>query len=445
MNVFIKTYGCQMNERDSEAIAGMLTQKGCQIVDHESKADVLIFNTCSVREQAERKAIGKVGFMKKLKKDNPALVIGIMGCMAQNHGEELLKTLPHVDFVIGTGQLHKLPEVLNSIMEERNQLALLDEGSDVLTSMGSHYQMPDSKPCQAFIAVTRGCNRFCSYCIVPHVRGREISREIHDVVEEAKELVASGIKEIMLLGQNVAAYGLNGDTKPPPEGHSPFADLLRELNSIDGLERIRFTSPYPSYFNDKLIDAIAELPKVCHNVHLPLQSGSDRILKKMNRQYTAEQYLEIACKMKQRIPDITFSTDVIVGFPGSTEEDFIKTRNIMNNVGFDNAFIFKFSPREGTPAALMEDQVPQEEKERRNQILLQDLEKRTAEHNLKLVGTVQEVLVEGPSRRNADRWSGKTSTAKVVMFPPDSTTERGKLVKVKIARCTAVSLFGELV
>ncbi|MCP3965057.1 MAG: tRNA (N6-isopentenyl adenosine(37)-C2)-methylthiotransferase MiaB [Lentisphaerae bacterium] len=445
MNVFIKTYGCQMNERDSEAIAGMLTKEGCQIVDHESKADVLIFNTCSVREQAERKAIGKVGFMKKLKKDNPNLVIGIMGCMAQNHGEELLKTLSHVDFVIGTGQLHKLPEVLTSILEERSQLALLDEGCEVLTSMGSHYKMPDSKPCQAFIAVTRGCNRFCSYCIVPHVRGREISREINDVVEEAKELVSSGVKEIMLLGQNVAAYGLNGDTKPPPKGTSPFADLLKELNEIDGLVRIRFTSPYPSYFNDKLIDAMATLSKVCHNVHLPLQSGSDRILKKMNRQYTAEKYLEIANKMKQRIPDITFSTDVIVGFPGETEEDFIKTRDIMNNVGFDNAFIFKYSPREGTPAAIMEDQVQQEDKERRNQLLLQDLEERTAEHNENLVGTVQEVLVEGPSRRNAERWSGKTSTAKVVMFPPDEETERGKLVKVKINRCTPVSLFGDLI
>jgi tRNA-2-methylthio-N6-dimethylallyladenosine synthase len=445
MKVFIKTYGCQMNERDSEAIAGMLAQQGHSMVDHEEKADILIFNTCSVRDQAERKAVGKIGFMKKLKKQKPGLIIGIMGCMAQNRGEELLKDLPHVDFVIGTGQLHKLPEVINSIIEERSQLALLDEGGEVLTEMGTHYSEAGPKLCQAYIAVTRGCNRFCSYCIVPHVRGREISREIHDVVEEARELVASGIKEIMLLGQNVAAFGLGGNINPPPEGVSPFADLLEELNKIDGLERIRFTSPYPSYFNDKLIDAIASLPKVCHNIHLPLQSGSGSLLKKMNRQYTGEQYLGIVNKLKAKIPDVTFSTDIIVGFPGETDEDFKATRDLMNEVGFDNAFIFKYSPRTGTPAADMEDQVPQSVKEERNQILLQDLEKRTAEHNKALVGTVQEVLVEGPSRRNAKRWSGKTSTSKAVMFPPAGDTEPGKLVKVKIDRCTAVSLFGELV
>ena len=439
MKVFIKTYGCQMNERDSEAIAGMLAGQGYSIVDSESDADILIFNTCSVREQAERKAVGKIGIMKKQKKRKPHLIIGAMGCMAQNIGEKLLKDLPHLDFVIGTRQLHKLPEVLNSIIEERKQLSLLTDGEEVLTSMGTHYQMSKEKEYKAYIAIIRGCNRFCSYCIVPHVRGREISRKISDVVAEAKELAANGVREIMLLGQNVAAFGLDGDTNPPPEGVSPFADLLVELNKIEGLCRIRFISPYPSYFNDKLINTLGSLDKVCHNIHLPLQSGSDRILKKMNRQYTAEQYLEIVDKLRKAMSDVTFSTDIIIGFPGETDEDFKATHEIMKKVGYMNAFIFKYSPRSGTPAADMEDQVPQKVKEERNQILLKELGKYTLTKNAGYVGTIQEVLVEGPSRRNKKRWAGKTESFQVVIFDPAPDTERGRLVKVKITRSTSAS------
>ncbi|MFA7231312.1 MAG: tRNA (N6-isopentenyl adenosine(37)-C2)-methylthiotransferase MiaB [Victivallaceae bacterium] len=442
MKIFIKTYGCQMNERDSEALAGMMVNAGHSIVDHEANADVLIFNTCSVRDQAERKAIGKIGFMKKLKKTNPNLIIGVMGCMAQNRGEELFKELPHLDFVIGTGQLHTLPEIVDSIREERQQLSRLEEGGEVLHEMGAHYSAATVNPLYAYIAITRGCNRFCSYCIVPYVRGREVSREIPDIVAEARQLVADGVKEIMLLGQNVAAFGLNGDVNPPPEGLSPFADLLTELNKIDGLRRLRFTSPYPSYFNDKLIDAIVTLEKVCNNVHLPLQSGSDRVLKLMNRQYTAEKYLSIVNKLKSKIPEVTFSTDIIVGFPGETEEDFICTRNVMNEVGYDNAFIFKYSPRQGTKAAGMAEQVSQEDKERRHQLLLDDLEKKTIEHNAALVGSVQQILVEGPSKRNPKRWAGKTSNSRMVIFSPEPGVIPGQLLNVKIARATAVSLFG---
>ena len=445
MNVYIKTYGCQMNERDSEAIAGMLAKQGYSIVEQESDADILIFNTCSVREQAERKAVGKIGIMKKQKKRKPHLIIGAMGCMAQNIGEKLLEDLPHLDFVIGTGQLHKLPEALNSIIEERKQLSLLVDAKDVLTSMGTHYQMSKEKEYQASIAITRGCNRFCSYCIVPHVRGREISREIDDVVTEAKELVADGVREIMLLGQNVAAFGLNGDTNPPPDGVSPFADLLVELNKIEGLCRIRFVSPYPSYFNDKLIDTLGILDKVCHNIHLPLQSGSDRILKKMNRQYSAEQYLEIVDKLRKSMPDVSFSTDIIIGFPGERDKDFKATHEMMKKVGYMNAFIFKYSPRSGTPAADMEDQVLQNVKEERNQILLKELGRYTTENNASYVGSIQEVLVEGPSRRNKKRWAGKMKSFQVVIFDPSSDTERGQLVKVKITHSTSATLFGELV
>ena len=434
-----------MNERDSEAIAGMLDGQGYSIVERESDADILIFNTCSVREQAERKAVGKIGIMKKQKKRKPHLIIGAMGCMAQNLGDKLLKDLPHLDFVIGTGQLHKLPEVLNSIIEERKQLSLLTDGREVLTSMGTHYQMSNTKEYKASIAVTRGCNRFCSYCIVPHVRGREISREIDDVISEAEELVSRGVREIMLLGQNVAAFGLGGDTSPPPNDFSPFADLLVRLNKVEGLCRIRFVSPYPSYFNDKLIDTLGALEKVCHNMHLPVQSGSDRILKKMNRQYTAEEYLEIARKLKKSMPDVTFSTDIIVGFPGESEDDFNATHQMMKEVGYENAFIFKYSPRAGTPAAEMEDQVPQNVKENRNQVLLKELGNYASAHNETYVGSIQEILVEGPSRRNAKRWSGRTGTFELVVFDPVPDTEQGQLVKVKIIHSTSATLFGELV
>jgi tRNA-2-methylthio-N6-dimethylallyladenosine synthase len=443
VKVYIKTYGCQMNERDSEACAGALVARGFEIIDNEHDADVIIFNTCSVRDQAERKAVGKIGIMKRLKREKPDLIIGLMGCMAQNRGDELMEKIPHLDFTIGTGQLHRLTEILEKFIEDRHREIDIREGKEVLTGMGAHYSAK-GKNTFAQIAVTRGCNRFCSYCIVPHVRGREISRDPADVVEEARQLVATGAKEIMLLGQNVAAFGLGGDTSPPPADVSPFADLLTNLNAIEGLERIRFTSPYPSYFSDKLINAVGTLPKVCKNIHLPLQSGSDSLLKKMNRQYTAEKYLEIVEKLKTKIPNITFSTDIIVGFPGETEEDFNATREVMNKVAFDNAYIFKYSPRTGTPAAEMKDQVPKEVKEERNQILLADLKARTENHNAAYVGTTVEVLVEGPSKRNAARWSGRTSNAKMTIFDPPENISRGDMVMVKINRSTPVSLFGQI-
>ncbi len=444
MKVYIKTYGCQMNERDSEALAGMLIRAGHEIAQTEEEADVLLFNTCSVREQAERKAIGKIGYMKKLKAHKPELIIGAIGCMAQRKGEELLRELPHLDFVLGTGQLHKLVEIVETLRNERKQLALTAESGDVLTEMGTHHTPAGSPAWHGQIAITRGCNRFCSYCIVPYVRGREISREQSDVVSEATSLVAAGVKEIMLLGQNVAAYGLNGDTNPPPDDYSPFADLLEALNAIPGLLRIRFTSPYVSYFNQRLIEAMAKSTKVCHNLHLPLQSGSDRILKAMNRQYTRESYLQKVADLKAAMPDLTFSTDVIVGFPGETDEDFNQTREVMNLVNFDNAFIFKYSPRPGAKSAGMADDVSQEVKEERNQILLADLKSRV-EHNMDhLLNTAQEVLVEGVSPRNIDRYTGRTVHNRVVHFEPDATLQPGTLRQVKITRVNAVSLFGEL-
>jgi len=431
-----------MNVRDSEALAGMLTRSGAELTASEADADVMIFNTCSVRDQAERKAIGKITFMKKYKKLNPELIIGVIGCMAQNRGQELLDKISHLDFALGTGQLHRLTEVVEKIRRHRQQIALLEDSSEVLDAMGMHSNWQNSRPHTGMIAITRGCNRFCSYCIVPYVRGREISRKLSDIVDEAKMLAEQGVREVMLLGQNVAAYGCNGNINPPPANESPFGELLQEIARIDGIKRIRYTSPYPTFFTDKLIDIIASEPKICRNVHLPMQSGSDRILRSMNRQYTAASYLEIVNKLKNAIGEVTFSTDVIVGFPGETDEDFICTKNLMNEVGFDHAFIFKYSPRSGAKSAEWIDDVPQEVKEERNQILLADLEKRSIAGNLACVGRTLEVMIDGVSPRNPARWSGRTSTARTVVFSYADGMKPGDLIQVPIERAGRVTLFG---
>ncbi len=441
MRAYIKTYGCQMNQRDSEALAGMLSARNHQIVEKETDADLLIFNTCSVRDQAERKAFGKIMHMKKLKRKNENIIIGIIGCMAQNHGEKLFTDLPHVDFVLGTGQLHELVDLVETLQFDRQQVAMLNNTEEVLTGMSVHDYSKNSIFGQ--VAITRGCNRFCSYCIVPYVRGREMSREASDIVAEVEELASHGVREVMLLGQNVAAFGLNGILTPPDSDISPFGELLEKVAQVDGIERIRFASPYPSYFSDRLIEAIANTPKVCRSIHLPLQSGSNRILKAMNRQYTAESYLEIVQKLKKAIPDVSFSTDIIVGFPGETEEDFNATRDLMNEVNFEHAFIFKYSPREGTASAKQVDSVTQELKEQRNQILLDDLGRRCTQANKSLINQEVEVLVEGESFRNASRWMGKTSSGKSVMFAPVENIKAGDLVTLKIIKATGMSLFAD--
>ena len=441
MKVYIKTYGCQMNERDSDAMASQLESEGHTIVFTEEEADALIFNTCSVRDAAERKAKGKIGYMKKLKDRKPGLIIGVAGCMAQRLGDELLKELPHLDFVLGTGQLHTLPEQLQKVRQQQLRFSETAPSPDVLTGMSGHF----SHTWHAEIAITRGCNRFCSYCIVPYVRGREISRSMESVIDEAKKLADSGVKEILLLGQNVAAYGM-GDVLPPiPDDESPFADLLERISAIEGIRRIRFTSPHPAFFNKKLIEMIARLPKVCKNIHLPMQSGSDRILKEMNRPYNSAQYYKIVEDLRSLVPHINFSTDIIVGFPTETEEDFNATHALMHKVGFDNAFIFKYSPRKGTKSAKMTDDVPQAEKERRNQVLLAELEETNKRKNAALVGETFELLVEGPSKRNSERWSGRTDTFKTVVFPKPENVKEGDFIHVKITSATSMTLYGEVV
>lgn len=443
MNFYIKTYGCQMNLRDSDAATAMLCEKGYTPVEKEEEADVIILNTCSVRGKAEDKAIGKLGFLKRLKRKNENLLLGIMGCAAQRMGEELFEKVPHLDFVVGTEQLHKLPEIVEKELADRHKFVNIGNQSEVLTSMGAHHMA--EKKTSEFIAVMRGCDRFCTYCIVPHVRGREKSREMADVVEEAKKLADAGVVELTLLGQNISAYGLDGVKPPINPSISPFARLLEAISEIDGIKRIRFTSPHPSYFNDELIEAFGRLPKVCSGLHLPLQSGSDKVLKKMNRPYTAEQYLEIVRKLKKHKADVTFSTDIIVGFPGETEEDFQETRRVFNEVEFDNAYVFKYSPRRGTAAAKWDDQISDEVKEERNQILLADLGKITTRHHDALIDTEVEVLVEGVSTRNENTWRGLTQTNQVVIFDPREDIKIGDLIRIKVNRATRTTLYGDVV
>ncbi len=446
MRIYIKTYGCQMNERDSEAMAAQLLAAGHSIVDVEEEADAVIFNTCSVRDQSERKAVGKAGFMKKLKAARPELRIGIVGCMAESRGGELFSELPHLDFVVGCGHLHRVPEVLDRVSAGERVILTgweAHDDSDVLDSMGEHCAEMRRQPFMASIAITRGCNRFCSYCIVPGVRGREVSRGEGEILREAEALATSGVREILLLGQNVAAWGLNGDVRPPAEDHSPFGELLRKLNNISGIERIRFTSPYPTYFNRALIGALAASEKVCHAYHLPLQSGSERILRDMNRQYTPEAYRRIVEAIRLAVPDAEFSTDVIVGFPGETEEDFQATRMLMEEIGFIQAYIFKYSPRPGTRAAQLADDVPDEIKLERNNLLLADLEKRSLRRNTALIGTRQQVLTEGVSPRNPLRWSGRTPHGRTVIFYPEEGWRPGEIREIEIGSATSMSLFAK--
>jgi tRNA-2-methylthio-N6-dimethylallyladenosine synthase len=429
-----------MNQRDSEALSCLLEERGHQACESENEADIVIFNTCSVREQAELKVMGKVGILKRLKKQKPHLVLGIIGCMAQNHGESLLKQFPHLDFVLGTDQMHHLPDLIEEILNKHNRLVQVETGNEILGTLTGHRQTGFS----AFVSIMRGCNQFCTYCIVPYVRGREKSRDVEGIVAEVRTLAERGVKEVMLLGQNVNVYGVaeaRREGRYDPEA-CPFAEVLQAVNDVPGIERIRFTSPHPGYMNAAFIEAVTQIPKVCESFHLPLQSGSNQILKRMHRGYTVEQYLDTIRQIRARKPEVTFSTDIIVGFPGETAEDFEATRAVMREVGFDMAYIFKYSPRRGTKAAELPDDVPQSVKEERNQILLQELNEHVTRANRELVGRTVEVLVEGESKRNSQRWSGRTRTNKVCIFKPVANLQAGDLVQVTIDRTTAHSLFG---
>jgi len=444
--VYIKTYGCQMNERDSEQVAVDLRNRGYSIVDHEAEADVVLLNTCSVRDQAEQKAIGKAGHLAVRKRENPDFVLGILGCMAQNRGSELLDRLPDLDLVAGTQKFHRVPDHLDHLIASINgqgprasTIIDLEEESGSQNTINAH--KPGERQVSAFVSIMQGCNMKCTFCIVPKTRGPERARPIDHIVAEVEELVANGTREVTLLGQIVSSYGRREIAFV--DGKSPFVQLLERLNEVDGLQRIRFTSPHPRGFKEDLVQAYGRLDKLCEYVHLPVQSGSDRILKAMNRPYSRERYMQLVADLRAVQPEIYLSTDIIVGFPGETDADFQMTCELFQEAAFDMAFIFRYSPRSGTPAAEMEDDVPQAIKEERNQILLKLVETQSLRRNASLVGTTQEILVEGPARKGEGQYMGRTRGFRKVIFP-GSERLVGELVRVRIEASSVTTLKGQL-
>jgi tRNA-2-methylthio-N6-dimethylallyladenosine synthase len=441
--VYIKTYGCQMNERDSEAVAAMLRARGYDIAPSETDADVVLLNTCSVRDVAERKAMGKMDVLAYRKERKPGLVLGYMGCMAQSRGASLAGKQPAVNLVVGTQRFHHVPEYLDEIFAGRGEAIV-----DVAEESGSESTIKDhvlgtngDRPVAGFVSIMQGCEMYCTFCIVPYTRGSERSRPIAEIVGEVQRLVDQGVKEVTLLGQIVTSYGRKEIRKK--NGKSAFVQLLEATHEIRGLERIRFTAPHPKGFGDDLVQAYVDLPKLCEHAHLPVQSGSNRILKAMNRGYTREWYLRIVDKLRAAQPKIAISTDIIAGFPGETEEDFEQTASLMRDVQFDQAYIFKYSKRQDTPAADMPDQVSEREKERRNQALLGILNSGMARMHQKLVGQMVEILVEGRSEKAGKRMFGRTRTNRIVFFD-GSERHKGELLPVRIERATTITLYGDI-
>lgn len=457
MKFHIHTYGCQMNVRDSEAVGAMLEAAGHVRAEGESDADLIIVNSCTVRQKAEEKAIGKCGNLGALK-DRPRIV-GLMGCAVKRLGEEVFKKLPKLDFAVGPRRFGMIPKIVADLTEQgypfknkaAQRLELPDE-NEVPAGLDAHPDAPadgSAESFRSFVTVLLGCDNRCSYCIVPDVRGHEYSRPAKEVVAEVRTLASRGVKEVCLLGQSVLRYGVRNkawfDEDPESEYKEAFPRLLESLQNIQGLERIRFTSAHPKGCTDELVRAFRECTKVCRHLHLPVQSGSDRVLAEMGRRYTRAEYLAAVKKLRDFDPEFALTTDVIVGYPGETEEDFEATRSLMEEAGFDNAFIFKYSPRPGTRSAQLPDDVPTAEKERRDQVLLADQERRGLERNTKLVGTIREVLVEGPSLRNKARWSGRDSGNRIVVFEPTSPIETGSLINVRILDAHPQILIGEIV
>jgi tRNA-2-methylthio-N6-dimethylallyladenosine synthase len=486
-SVFIKTYGCQMNERDSEAVAAQLVAKGYTLAPSESVADVVLLNTCSVRDFAEKKAIGKMqNLAAEVRKNRPDVLLGFMGCMAQSRGQELIDRLPDVDLVLGTQKFHHAADYLDEILTGRR-----DKIVDVSAEPGSEATIREHllngsgrKSVTAYVSIMQGCNQRCTFCIVPYTRGEERSRSIPDIVAECRQLVSQGVKEITLLGQIVTSYGkrgfsvaagvspavepgvppggwtldsskhleishiVPGGKMPPstagrmPAATSPFVQLLEAVHEIEGLERIRFTAPHPKGYGDDLIQAYARLPKLVESAHLPVQSGSDRVLKLMHRGYTRESFLGIVKKLRRAKLDIGITTDIIVGFPGETGDDFEQTLSLAREVRFDNAYIFKYSQRRDTPAAEMPDQVPLKIREERNHRLLETINEIGRRKYDAFVGRRTQILVEGPSRKNPARMTGRTRCNKIVVFD-GSERHRGQLLDVKITRAGSFTLYGD--
>ncbi len=435
-----------MNVRDSGLVTALLIKHGHVAVATEQEADLIVINTCSVRGKAEDKALGKLRLMTITKKEFPNRIVGAIGCMVQRLGEDIFDKVPHLDFAIGPNRITSLPGIIDAI--QAGQGPICDVGLDKGTEeeLSAHSESGIS----AFVNILFGCNRRCTYCIVPSVRGTEWSRPAESIVNEIKVLADNGIKEVTLLGQSVMAYGKRNEVHPEdyisPNGYiEPLSRLLEAVNNIEGINRIRFTSGHPSGCTIELAKAMRELTAVCAHMHLPVQSGSDSILKRMRRGYTVDEYRAAVARLRNVLPDIAITTDVIVGFPGETEEDFEQTRALMNEIGFNNAFIFKYSTRPSTPAAEWEDNVTDEEKMNRNQILLKDQDERASAISNALIGKNVDILVEGVSSRNKDRWMGRTEANTITVFENDGTVKVGDIIKVHINRATIFTLYGEIV
>ena len=482
-----------MNERDSEQVAHSLIARGYERVSCETEADVVLLNTCSVRDMAEQKALGKMGMLGRMAKAAPETVFGFLGCMAQARGAELLKEIPHLDLVVGTQKFHRVGDYVDDLVARkcgalgavaRRSLNRMDDLRcsivDVEEEAGAQSTIREQslapKQATAFVSIMQGCNMHCTFCIVPRTRGAERSRTIAEIVSEVRALVAEGVKEVTLLGQIVNLYGRHefpavGSARVPravsdilsaTSGEAPhnaelgaqnvratrrfrksaFVQLLEAVSAIDGLERLRFTSPHPIGFRDDLIDAISRLPKLAEHVHLPLQSGSNRILKAMHRPYTAEKYAQLVSKIRAARPGIAVTTDIIVGFPGETDSDYKATRDLVERLQFDNGFIFRYSPRRETPAASLPNQIDESVKEARNQDLLEIIDTSARRANERLVGTRVEVLCEGPSKTNPARLMGRTRTNKVVVFETEEN-RIGEIFDVAIERASGFSLYGQ--
>jgi tRNA-2-methylthio-N6-dimethylallyladenosine synthase len=447
--VFLKTYGCQMNERDSEQVVRDLSAKGYTVTSQEKEADVVLINTCSVRDMAEQKALGKMGLMGRLRARKPEMVFGFLGCMAQSRGQELVRDIGHVDLVVGTQKFHKVADYVDHLYRRKVELGerLMDDERfsivDVEEEPGSQETIREhtlkERQATAFVSIMQGCNMHCTFCIVPSTRGSERSRSIAGIVEEVEGLVAKGVREVTLLGQIVNLYGRH--EFPKVDGKSPFVQLLEAVHSIEGLRRLRFTSPHPIGFKDDLVECYGRLPKLMPHMHMPLQSGSDRILKAMHRTYTAEKYEALVAKVRKVRPDIAITTDVIVGFPGETEADYLATRELVSRVRPDNAFIFRYSQRRDTPAAKMDGQVDETVKDERNQDLLNLIDEIALQKNQELVGKRVEILCEGVSKSNDERLMGRSPGNKIVIFEGDER-HIGEVFEVQIERTTGFSLYG---
>jgi tRNA-2-methylthio-N6-dimethylallyladenosine synthase len=442
---FIKTYGCQMNERDSEQVAHSLLERGYERAAREVDADVVLLNTCSVRDMAEQKALGKMGMLGQIAKRRPDTVFGFLGCMAQARGDSLFAAVPHLDLVVGTQKFHRVADYVEELLEKKRTRRMDDPRFSICDTdeeTGSAETIRDhelkARQATAFVSIMQGCNMHCTFCIVPRTRGAERSRSIDEIVREVGGLVARGVKEVTLLGQIVNLYGRHEFATI--KGKSPFVQLLEAVHDVDGLKRLRFTSPHPIGFRDDLLQALRELPRLAEHVHLPLQSGSDRILKAMHRPYTAEKYRSLVKRIRETRDEIAITTDVIVGFPGETEDDYQRTRDLVEEIQFDNAFVFRYSTRQETPAAMML-QIEEYVKEERNQDLLSVVDASAQRINSRLLGRDLEILCEGPSRTNASRLMGRTRTNKIVVIE-DGPHRAGELLDIHISEATGFSLYG---